>query len=265
MNPQTIEFTSPSAVADSLTTPWHTASKGTYQDLILKPEFASRRYIFQPGATWFRIVPSLPTSKRAWMLGVHALKYDAGRHSHSKTLKPGGKSVFDAAYQWCRANRPEALYSKANRNGYKLLSDPLCIFWALFEEHGKILARIVQLSFYNGSHGGAAGLGHQILKLTQELDEHGNLAANPIDPFHGVQICIEKTQPKGGGYANYTLRVGRVPAPMGALLARMEPSEFAALKPLEDVVHQPDEEEEWKLLEHVIDAETVAKIREAQQ
>ncbi|MEI6603789.1 MAG: hypothetical protein WCP35_00660 [Verrucomicrobiota bacterium] len=44
MNPQTIEFTSPSTVAESCTTPWHTPSKGTYQDLILKPEVASRRY-----------------------------------------------------------------------------------------------------------------------------------------------------------------------------------------------------------------------------
>ena len=265
MNPQTIEFTSPSTVAESCTTPWHTPSKVAYQDLILKPEVASRRYIFQPGATWFRIVPSLPTSKRAWMLGVHELKYQGGRHSHKKTLQPGGKSVFDVAYQWHKINRPEALFSNANKNGYKLLSDPFCIFWALFEEGGKILARIVHLSYYDGSRGGAAGLGHQILKLTQELDEHGNLAANPIDPTQGVQFCIEKTQPKSGGYANYTLRVGRVPAPMGALLARMEPSEFAALRPLEDVVHQPDEDEEWKLLEHVIDAETVAKIRDAQQ
>lgn len=37
--------------------------------------------------------------------------------------------------------------------------------------------------------------------------------------------------------------------------------EAAALAPLEGVLHLPSEEEEWKLLENVIDPETIREIR----
>ena len=45
------------------------------------------------------------------------------------------------------------------------------------------------------------------------------------------------------------------------MLAKMDPEEVAALVPLEQVIHLPSEEEEWKLLEKAIDADTVGKIR----
>lgn len=53
----------------------------------------------------------------------------------------------------------------------------------------------------------------------------------------------------------------RLAAPYDKMLAKMNSEEVAALTPLEDVVHVPDMEEEWKLLENVVDAETVAQIR----
>lgn len=259
MNPSNIEFATPTAEFEITTTPWETPKQGVYQDLLLKPGFSERRFKFPTGATWFRIVPALQGS-RGWMLGLHALNH-AGRHAHPRMLNPKAKSVFDLAYGWCKTNLPDHLYSKANRNGFRLLTDPVCLFWILIEQDGKMVARLVLASGYDGSRGGTSGLGHQIWKLTQERDEHGKLVANPVDPAEGVQICIDKTQTAGSRYPSYSLRVGRVPAPIGDFLARMEPDELAALQPLEQTVYLPDEEEEWKLLERVIDPETVARIR----
>lgn len=255
-----IEFAS-ATDQDGTAAPWESPKESSYKDLVLKPEFAARCFKFPTGTTWFRIVPALK-GDRGWMLGIKALSYQGGRHA--KTLKPGEKSAFDHAYQWCKTNCPESLYSKSNKLGYRLLADPVCVFWALFDENGKTVARLVLASAYDGSRGGAPGLGHQIWKLTQELDENGMLVAKPVDPVEGVQVCIEKTQPQGSRYPSYTMKVGRVPAPINEFIARMDPSEIAALTPLKDIIHLPSEAEEWSLLEKVIDPVTVAKIRAEQ-
>ena len=265
MKQQSIEFATPSANAESSADPWHTASKAPYHDLILKPEFAARSFKFPKGATWFRIVPALRTSTKGWMLGVHALHYEGGRHSHAKTIKPGSESAFDAAYQWCKTNCPESLFSKANKQGYKLLPDPICLFWILVDVGGKIVCRLVLASGYDGSRGGNDGLGHQIWKKMRERDEHGNLVANPIAPEAGFQICVEKSLPKDSRYPNYHLKIGRMPVPMSELFTKMDQAEIDALTALEDTVYLPGEEEEWQLLEKVIDPATVSKIRAAQR
>jgi len=262
MNTPTIEFASPNEVAESSASPWSAAGKSTYHDLILKPEYLGRRHKFPAGDTWLRILPALRGS-RNWMMPVHALCYKGGRHAHAKTLIPGAKSVFDKAYAWLKSNQPETLYSKANMSGYKLLPDPLSLCWVLVQEGTKVLAKLVIASAYDGSRGGAHGIGHQIWQLTQEHDEHGNLVSDPIDPANGLQICVQKSQPQGSRYCNYSLKVGRIPAPIGEFVARMEPSEIAALAPLEEVVRMISEEEEWHLLEQVIDPATIAKIRSA--
>ena len=163
------------------------------------------------------------------MLGVHALNYSGGRHAHPKTLVTGAKSVFDHAYTWCKEKRKDALYSKANRDGYRLLTDPVCLFWMLTEIEGKVVARLILASGYDGSRAGTPGLGHQIWQLTQEKDEDGNLIGNPADPESGAQISIEKTQVPGARYPTYRLNKGRIPAPVTEMLGKMDPEELAAL------------------------------------
>ena len=264
MKQQIIEFTTPSAIVERSVDPWRTASKAPYQDLILKPEFAARSFKFPTGATWFRIVPALRESNKGWMLGVHTLHYQGGRHIHAKTIKPGGRSVFDEAYQWCKTNHPGSLFSKDNKQGFKLLPDPICLFWILVDVKGKIVSRLVILSGYDGSRGGNDGLGHQILKKTQERDEIGNLVANPVAAETGLQICVEKGLSKESRYPIYHLKIGRMPVPMSELFTKMDPSEINALTALEDTVYLPSEEEEWQLLEKVIDPATVKEIRAAQ-
>ena len=263
MTTPTIEFASPDSVAESCATPWNASAKGVYQDLILKPEYAARRFKFPVGETWFRIVPALRGSSK-WMLGIHALQYPSGQHVHAKTLASGARSVFDRCYAWYRSNSPNTLRSKTNKQGYHFLpGNPLCAFWVLAQEDEKIVARIVVASKYTGEWGGSPGLGHQIWQLTQERDELGNLVANPVDLVSGVQVCVQKTQPMGSRFPCYALRLGRVPAPMNEIVARMEDAEKSALKPIENVVYLPNEEEEWSILEGVIGKETVTKIRES--
>ena len=265
MKPPTIEFASPSDVAENCAVPWEVIKNSTYQDLLIKPTYLARKARFQPGKTWIRLLPPLAGS-RSWILGINSLNYEGGRHPHAKTLNSGAgnSSVFDLAYAWCLRKKPNSLYSKTNKDGYKLLSDPVFMFWVLLEENGKTVARLVIGSGYDGSRGGASGLGHQFLKLAQERDENGNLASNPAHPDSGVQICVEKTQSKDSRFPSYALRVGRVAAPISEFLEKMEPTEIAALASLKDIVNLPTPDEEWKLLEKVIDPETVAEIRAAQ-
>jgi hypothetical protein len=259
----TIEFKETTSEPMTSTSPWETAAKSKYMDLILKPEFEARRIKFPLGTTWMRVVPALRGSDRGWMLGVHALQYGKGRHAHPKTITPGTKSTFDQAFAWLNKNQNSALYSKGNKGGYRLHTDPLCLCWVLVEEEGKLVARLLLASGYDGSRGGSPGLGRSIWKLPQEIDEDGNLIGNPIDPVAGAQICVEKRQATGAQYPSYTVRMGRVPAPIDEMIARMEPEEVAALTPLEQVVHLPTEAEEWQLLEHVVDSDTIRKIRDS--
>lgn len=262
MKTHNIEFNPPSAGFKSCDSPWQNKEKSTsYKDLLIKSEFASRRFKFPVGSTWFRIVPALRESSKDWMLGVHALQYKSGRHAHPRTLVPGEKSVFDHAYLWCKSNQQGDLYSKENKEGYRLLADPVCLFWLLTEIQGKTVARLFMGSGYDGSRGGTPSLGHKIWQLTQEVDEDGNPAVNPADPQTGVQVCVEKRQSPGARYPSYTLRPGRIAMPIRDMLAKMEPDEVTALAPLEQVVHLPTEEEEWELLANVIDPETIGEIR----
>lgn len=261
MKTHTIEFKETSASPTTCASPWASPAMSTYQDKILKPEFAAKRHKFAIGTTWFRVVPALPGSIKEWMLGVHALNYVGGRHAHPKTLKPGYKSVFDHAFGWCKENRKDSLYSKSNKEGFRLLTDPLCVFWMITEKGGKPSAHLIMESGYDGSRGGTPGLGHQIWQLTQEMDEDGNLLIDPADPKSGAQVCVEKRQTQGSRFANYNVKRGRVAVPVNEMIAKMDPEEVAALVPLEQVVHLPTEEEEWDLLTKVIDADTVNEIR----
>lgn len=247
--------------ASNKSNPWDRPPKSLFKDLILKEDYRSRRLRFEPGLNWLRILPAYSTSPFGWMLGVHALGFGDGQFAHPKTLHPNAKSVFDHAYAWAKERHPESLFSKTNKAGIRLLCDPVCVFWALVEHEGKYLARLFQGSGYDGSRGGAPGLGHQIWKLTRDVDEEGNLVAEPTHPERGVLIGIEKTKSKGSKYPSYALRLGRQPAPIGDVIGKMDNEEFDALCPLEQVIHQVTAEEEWAFLGRIMAAEHVAAIR----
>lgn len=262
----TIEFASPEDHNENNTnSPW-TQSRGntSYEDLILKPEYAERRLRFQPGQTWFRILPALASSKHGWMMPLHVLGFTGGRFCHPRTYARGVKSAFDAAYAWSKEHAPAALYSKANKEaGVRLLSDPWCLFWTLVEQGGKYTPRLILASGYDGSRGGAPGLGHKIWALTRQRDETGGPVADAISAEGGVLVCVEKQQPKGAKYPNYHLTLGRQPRPVAELLKLTDPEEQKALCPLEDTVRRLTEEEEWEHLGKLMAPDTIQRIRDS--
>ncbi|MEI6607653.1 MAG: hypothetical protein WCP35_20300, partial [Verrucomicrobiota bacterium] len=230
----TIEFASPEDLRKIReSTPWTSSRKGSYNDSILLPGYASRKLRFPVGKTLIRIVPSIKPSVYDWMIGVQAINYTGGRHTHPRTLGPG-KSVFDHAFAWFKANKPSALFSGANRDGYRLLTDPVSVFWVIVEDRGNLVARIFVGSGYDSSRGGIPGLGCQIYKMVKDLAEEANPLADPVDPVEGVMLCVEKIQPAGAKFASYSIRLGNTPTPMSKLISLMAEEEVAALCPLEN-------------------------------
>lgn len=266
MKTNTIEFHKDTDVMTSSDSPWSTPTASSYQDLLLKPEYRPLRFKFPIGQTWFRILPALMGgSHSSPILKVQTLNYKGGRHIHRRSLIPGAKSAFDAAYEWMQANCPERLYSKQNKEGARLLTDPINLMWIITEIEGKPVARLLLMSGYDGSRGGTEGLGHQISQLAQEKDEDGELVGNPAHSTQGTQLCIEKRKAAESRFPNYSLKRGRVPVPAKELIAKLDAENMAALVPLEEALHLPSEEEEWDLLQNVIDPETVRQIREASE
>jgi hypothetical protein len=241
--------------------PWTSNQQGSYADSLLRPEYATRKLRFPVGKTWIRIVPSIRPSTYDWMIGVQALSYTGGRHAHPKTLG-SGKSAFDQAYTWFSANKPEALFSKSNRDGYRLLTDPVSVFWVIVEEGGKAVSRIFVGSAYDGSRGGAQGLGCQIYRMIKDLTDEPNPLADPVDPENGVMVCIEKMQPAGAKFGSYSLRLGSNPSPMSSHISRMAEEELAVLCPIENTIQILSEDEEYRRLAKIgINSDTISAIR----
>jgi len=261
MKNTTIEFNSETSGLITSDSPWTESVNGSYQDMLLKQEFATRRYKFPVGETWFRIVPSLKGSAKGPILGAYVLNYKSGRHVHPRTLNPGAKSVFDAAYQWYKTHRPEDLYSKQNKVGLKLLADPVCLLWMITELDGHLTSRLLTASGYSGGRGGTAGLGHQIWDLSRETDEDGQLLGNPADPMLGTQICVLKQQAPGARFPSYLVKRGRLAAPINEMLDKMTNDDVSVITALEDVIRIPAHEEEWQLLENVIGKDNAEQIR----
>lgn len=241
-----------------------------YNDLVLRPEFRDKRLVIPLGSSSIRVAPVLFGSSRGFMLGVHTLYYKGGRHAHVRTLDPEGTSVFDLAYKWLEINQPESLFSEKNRRGYKLLALPMYAFWVIIDKPAKKGApvksapRLAVLDGYDASSwGGVSGLGAQIRRLIFNWDEQREGIASPLDRVEGPRLHIERIQAKGIRYPKYKIRPGRVPAPMDEELARMNAEDLDVFHPLERVIHIPSAEEEWKLLEAVVPAYLIRRIRDS--
>jgi hypothetical protein len=266
MQHKTIEFVADAAEPTTNTTnstPWQRERESTYQDWVFKPEYAARRLRFPVGETRIRILPPLRGSTNGWMLGIHAIEFEGGRFAHPRTVMANSKCAFDHAYRWAAANMPKALYSKANREGARLLTNPFAAFWAAVEEDGRTVARLFLGSAYDGSRGGAAGLGWQIWQLAQQKDESGRLLATPAHPLAGAYLVVEKSQVRGARYPSYRIQIGSRAPSADEVIAQMSKEETAALVPLEETIRRLTPEEEWQCLEKVIAPENVALIRAA--
>lgn len=233
--------------------------KHAYDDLILRKEYQSRKFTFGNGQTCIRILPQLAGSD-GWMQGIHVLTHPNGQHVHPKSLKPKGKSVFDTAYGWLRASKPETLQSKTFRDGYRLLPSSMAICWILAEIDGKMQAKLFCGSAYDGgTAGGNCGVAHQMFKVASELGKPGGHDAAHAE--HGVQIIVEKSTPHGSKYPSYQMTRGGVEVPISRYLERMDETEIDAICPLDEVLRRVEPDEEWELLAKVVGDELRDEIR----
>lgn len=237
--------------------------KHAYDDLILRKEYQSRKFTFGNGQTCIRILPQLAGSD-GWMHGIHVLTHPNGQHVHAKSLKPmgnkKGKSAFDTAYGWLRTHKPDLLFNKSNRNGYRLLPSSMAICWILAEIDGKMQAKLFCGSAYDGgTTGGNCGVAHQLYKVASELGQPGGHDAAHAE--HGVQIIVEKSTPHGSKYPTYKMTRGGVEAPISRYLERMDETEIDAICPLDEVLRRVEPDEEWELLAKVVGDELRDEIR----
>lgn len=236
-------------------------TKPAYDDLTLRPEFQSRKFTFTKGQTCIRILPQLAGSD-SWMHGIRVLTHPNGQHVHPKSLTPKTRNqcVFETAYGWLRANKPDTLYSSANHQGFRLLPSAAAICWLLVEIDGKMQAKLFVGSAYDGGTAGEnCGIAYQLYKVASELSMPGGYDAAHTE--HGSQIIVEKATPHGAKYPSYKMTRASVEAPISRYLERMDESEIGAIRPLQEVLRRVEPEEEWELLAKVIGEELRDEIR----
>lgn len=248
--------------------PWKNKAAKTYCDELLKPDFAGRQLKLKEGENWLRIVPALADSSVGWMMGLHTLATPTGKFAHPKTYKPTTRGVWSDVYGHLSKTDPGKLYSKANRDGLRLLPSPMTLFWVITGggegDEQTTAARLLLSSGYSGKRGGSPGLGSQILTMAQERDKDGELYQDIIG-VNGVQICIEKIASKESQFCRYKLRTGRKLLPIDELVASLPDSEAEALQPLENVVRHMSDDEQWERLARILPEPEVAAIREAME
>lgn len=234
-----------------------------FDDQVLVPELKERKLRFDNGANWFRVLPAIKPTAFSWLALVHVVNYEGGRIVHPRTFDPSSPSVLGDAYQWLRDNAPESLYSKANRDGVRLLADPLAVCWVLCEHEGEFTAKLLCSSAYDGSRGGTAGLGFQIWQAATEYDENKEIIADAIDPEAGLKYCVERKQAPGAKFPSYGLKLGRQPAPLAPMIEALAAEERAALCPLEQAINRPTEEQQWQFLRKIVPEEYFNRIEAA--
>jgi hypothetical protein len=234
-------------------------TKPAYNDLVLNPDYQSRKFVFPKGQSCIRILPQLAGAD-SWMLGIHVLTHPNGQHLHPKSLTPKARSVFDTAYGWLRTHKPETLYNKANPEGFRLLPTAMGICWILVEIEGEMKPMLYYGSTYAGdSEGGNCGVAHQLYRVASAIKQpEGHDAADAED---GVQIIVEKSTAQRGKYAIYKMSRGSVAAPISRYMERLSEAENNVICPLSQVLRTVEADEEWELLANVIGEELRDEIR----
>ncbi len=233
--------------------------KPAYDDLTLLPEYQSRKFTFPSGQTCIRILPQLAGST-GWMHGIQVLTHPGGQHVYPNSLSPKSKSVFETCYGWLRTHKPDLLFNRFNRGGYRLLPSKMAICWLLVEVNREMQAHLFVGSAYDGGTAeGNCGVAHQLFKVATELSQPGGHDA--IHAEHGVQIIVVKSTPHGEKYPTYKMTRSHMAAPIDRYLQQMQDAERAVLRPLNEVLRRVDVEEEWDLVAKVIGQELRDEIR----
>lgn len=247
-----IEFQPSSPNLISALTP---SSHQPFQDLLLKAEYADKKYRLPKGTTTFRVLPPLMGTD-VWMTTIHALDHNQGRHPHPKTTHTGATSVYDIAREWLQQHLPDALYSKNNRSGHKLWSTRLTATWIIIEGPEPPELRILVASDFAGSARSAASAG-----LAHRIKEQVRQAPALLDPTAGYQLKLIRAYKPGSRYPETHISTNQTATSLSDLLGQLNSEDLNLICPIADTVRQVDDHDEWSLLAKVIGQELVDKIR----
>ncbi len=258
---KTIEFnTSTNDMSAQLTR----GKSSTYEDLVLVEGYRKYRHRFEPGKTKIRLLPALMGGGN-WMLQIPTLQNQNGRHADPRTVQVGVRSVFDLAFSHMKEKCPTRLFSRANKTGIRLLPSPMSLCWAIVEDSNGIKLRLVLHSFYDGSRGGANGLGNTIYNLVLQAGEKCNLPGHPLNPADGVSLIVERIGGSETKYPSYRVTLADDRGPLQPILDRISEVEHNMLCPVEEIIHILKPEDEWRLLAKVVGDDLAAEIRAAQE
>jgi hypothetical protein len=260
-----IQFEPPQNLGDILNVPQSGAShqnggsqSGKFRDLTLKPAFAKRVHRFVPGLTWIRFLPAIKGSRSSWM---HRFQQYA--FPQSKFVDAGRDNPVEVAKQWLRENEPKALYTKAEKTGFKLWSKEMGIAWIIdvAAPKGQRL-KIFLSSLYDGVRGGAPGLAFRITDKVMEV------GSEPGSANFGQRIYPDITDPREGRLVgvtrqgtdqttSYDCKIGSAPhgLPNELLCELLTDDELEMVVPIENVLATPDESTVEELLRDYIGKE----------
>ncbi len=226
-----------------------------YEDLILRPEYADRKYTLPKGASTFRLLPALQGSD-TWMATIYAHEHGNGRHLDPKTIQSSRTSVYDIARDWLQQHQPDSLYRKDNPGGHKLWSTRLTATWILVEGPEPPELRILIASDFAGSTRSSAspGLAHRIKEQVQQTPDL-------LNPDAAYQLKLVRSYKEGRKYPETQISTRQNQVPLNELLAQLSADDLAVVRPITETIRQIDVEEEWTLLAKVIGTEIAEKIR----
>jgi hypothetical protein len=239
--------------------------QNAFEDLVLVEDYRKYRHRFEPGKTKIRLLPAMAEDSN-WILEVPTLQTPNARHAHPRSLRVGAdsQSVFDLAFAYMKARCPNRLFSRTNKSGLRLLPSPLSICWAIIEDGNGIRLRLLLSSHYDGSRGGANGLGNTIYNQVLSSGNNCDQPGHPLNPSDGVSLVVERI---GGGdtkYPSYRVSLADDRCPLELLLGKITDTEHNALCPLEEIINIMEPEDEWRLLAKVVGDDLATEIRAAQ-
>jgi hypothetical protein len=248
-----IEFQQRDPKESIITSP---AVESKWQDETYRPEYRGIQMKFNVGMNWVRVLPPIKPSTSGWIHQFRRYSDKDGRFP--AFVDPtcfGEPSIFEQARHWLRKAHPELCYNKNNPGGFRLYPQDRGILWVLdtVAEPGRMV-RLLNVSMYDGSRGGAQGLGSQIATLAASVDtEPGSPTLNQSiygdisDPEAGRLVGIDRSATKAAEYTTYSIKIGSAVNKLD--LDKATDEETCLLCPLEKVLKSPTSEEQHNFLQ----------------
>jgi hypothetical protein len=234
------------------------------REINVKKEYSKMTLMFGNGDNWIRPLPPIQGSEFPWVLPFEIYRLgDITGFVKTRSVKPEAKDLIYDFAAFCRGNEEfkPALYLKGagtKAPGLRLWSQDRGICWVmLLNPDPKV--KTIPLKLYhasmnnpNSGAGGSAGLMYQFYALTEEIDTdpESESTGKPLygaiwHPEQGRKVNINVT-PKANSGRNFNVRPSGKVSDFSEQIAQLNadfPEEIKMIKPLEDVISLPTDQE----------------------